>query len=549
MSWYGTMPAAGAPRASGQTARQSKAFAVMGMALVGAALVGLVLLSARTETVLEASRATTFSEGTTGRAARVQQLSDGAARDDRAQVDTSAETRFIGSIPVDETLDAPLGMSRPLGDVKHLDCAGRDEDPECQTSVMPLFDKASTPTRLTAKDAGREIDAYFAQQQTLAAKTRSPIKIHVVGTNAESLKDPRGTKFGLSAVEARKKMRQDFPLTLSTPAVPGRKARVSGAQMLRNRDDAFVGNNSPAKVGTLVKFSASEARGALNSYFEKTLQLPPHSAANGHLKDKARHEMHGESTVDAMSDINAYFSSMAEAARRASKPGRPSLATAPLQQPNMEPESDSIGDVKLDKQLDTPLFQGYKTAAGDDASVDDKVVDASKADCAEDQDCASSRSPLLNARSTGGGGAHQASVARMGTRRRGKSEGLSARGSDADLDKYFSSEEEQMKAAVSHEERAAAKIGLSGTAARERAKAFFNKQQQLAEYGLGPEDDHKIVVKQAMGVDAMMPESVFEANPEPASDTVDEVNEAIQAQRNEGYTNGDGAPAEDIALQ
>ena len=39
MSWYGTMPAAGAPRASGQTARQSKAFAVMGMALVGAALV------------------------------------------------------------------------------------------------------------------------------------------------------------------------------------------------------------------------------------------------------------------------------------------------------------------------------------------------------------------------------------------------------------------------------------------------------------------------------------------------------------------------------
>ena len=75
MSWYGTMPTAGAPRASGQTARQSKAFAVMGMALVGAALVGLVLLSTRTETVLEASRATTFSEGTTDRAARVQQLS------------------------------------------------------------------------------------------------------------------------------------------------------------------------------------------------------------------------------------------------------------------------------------------------------------------------------------------------------------------------------------------------------------------------------------------------------------------------------------------
>jgi len=51
-----------------------------------------------------------------------------------------------------------------------------------------------------------------------------------------------------------------------------------------------------------------------------------------------------------------------------------------------------------------------------------------------------------------------------------------------------------------------------------------------------------------MGVDAMMPESMFESNPEPSDDTLDEVNQAIQAQRNEGYTNGEGAPADDLEV-
>ena len=44
----------------------------------------------------------------------------------------------------------------------------------------------------------------------------------------------------------------------------------------------------------------------------------------------------------------------------------------------------------------------------------------------------------------------------------------------------------------------------------------------------------------------MMPESMFESNPEPSDDTLSEVNEAIQAQRNEGYTNGEGMPAADV---
>ena len=35
---------------------------------------------------------------------------------------------------------------------------------------------------------------------------------------------------------------------------------------------------------------------------------------------------------------------------------------------------------------------------------------------------------------------------------------------------------------------------------------------------------------------------------EPSSDTIDEVNEAIASQRADGYSNGDGAPVEQVSL-
>ena len=81
---------------------------------------------------------------------------------------------------------------------------------------------------------------------------------------------------------------------------------------------------------------------------------------------------------------------------------------------------------------------------------------------------------------------------------------------------------------------------------RAQGLKLARKAQKLSEYGVGPEEDHQIVVNQAMGVDAMMPESMFDANPKPSDDTLAEVNDAVQAQRNEGYTNGDGAPAANI---
>lgn len=75
------------------------------------------------------------------------------------------------------------------------------------------------------------------------------------------------------------------------------------------------------------------------------------------------------------------------------------LATAPAEQPNKLPASESIGDITTDAQLDTPMFQGYKHKIGlqhpSGAEVDDKLVDASNADCSDNKDCASSRSPLL----------------------------------------------------------------------------------------------------------------------------------------------------------
>jgi hypothetical protein len=213
-------------------------------------------------------------------------------------------------------------------------------------------------------------------------------------------------------------------------------------------------------------------------------------------------------------------------------------------------------------------------------------------------------------------------------------DGMSAAKADKDLHEYFKDEDKATKAEAKSEEKAAGKVGLSAQAARKDAKAYFHKEQKLAEYGVGPEDDHKIVINQAIGVDgedtllrcaqsrllispvasrgacraphvcpacrasrarngqrpasscpasprhhcqrstvtarytvrmrltgctckttdlrcvrggaAMMPESMFESNPEPSDDTLDEVNQAIQAQRNEGYTNGEGMPADDV---
>jgi hypothetical protein len=225
---------------------------------------------------------------------------------------------------------------------------------------------------------------------------------------------------------------------------------------------------------------------------------------------------HGNKKITAQEsrdDINAFY-------------GAPALATAPAEQPNHVPTSSSIGDVMTDDQLDTPLFQGYKHKTGvqhpDGAEVDDKKVDVTDADCGDNMDCTSSRSPLIYK-----GKKEQGSLKASGA------DALSAAKADKDIDHYFKQEDTAMESQEKVEEKKASKIGLSAKAARNDAKAYFLKEQKLSEYGVGPEDDHKIVINQAMGVDAMMPESMFSSNPEPSDDTLDEVNEAIQAQRNE----------------
>lgn len=221
---------------TGRLARRRAPVVAAGVVvLAAAALAGMVLLSARAGTVLEGAgrqglkltrtfsgdsvavpstyvdyeRGTTFSpqapfeNSAMDKSVRTQQLSNGDSLDDRDQVDTTAphETKYIGAIPVDETVD---GMARPLGDVKHLDCYGRDEDPECQTSAMPLFDKAQGAAQLSTKQADEDIDAYFAQQQKAAMKARAPIKPKMQGT--EKLVDTKATKFGLTGSAARQQV-------------------------------------------------------------------------------------------------------------------------------------------------------------------------------------------------------------------------------------------------------------------------------------------------------------------------------------------------------
>ena len=203
------------------------------------------------------------------------------------------------------------------------------------------------------------------------------------------------------------------------------------------------------------------------------------------------------------------------------------------------PKQETIGDISTDAELDSPMFQGYKHKIGmqhpDAHEVDDKLVDPANADCGDNKDCTSSRSPLLYK-----GDKRDSSLKTSGA------DAMSAAKADKDISTYFKHQDKEIKDEAKVEEKAAAKVGLSAQAARSDAKAYFHKLQKLSEYGVGPEDDHKIVINQAMGVDAMMPESMFTSNPEPSDETLGEVNEAIQAQRNEGYTNGDGMPAEDV---
>ena len=122
--------------------------------------------------------------------AKVQKLSNGDAKDDREQA--VPVVKYIGGVPGDEVVDA---FERPVGDVKHLNCNGRDVDPECQTSVMPLFDK-SHKMELSTKKADADLDEYFAQQQKQATNARKPIVPKMFGS--EKLVDAKGTKFGLS---------------------------------------------------------------------------------------------------------------------------------------------------------------------------------------------------------------------------------------------------------------------------------------------------------------------------------------------------------------
>ena len=242
----------------------------------------------------------------------------------------------------------------------------------------------------------------------------------------------------------------------------------------------------------------------------------------------------------------------------------------------MKPGAESIGDVTMDHPVDSPLWEGYKHKDGmqhpDSHELDDKMVDAADADCGDNKDCTSSRSPLLYKGKKGEGslkaGASGMSAAKAdqdmsayfkeedkATKADAHAEeakaakvGLSSAAARKEARAYYKQEDSATKVEEKVEEKAAAKVGLSAKAARKDAKAYFTKEQKLSEYGVGPEDDHKIVVNQAMGVDAMMPESMFESNPEPSDDTLDEVNQAIQAQRNEGYTNGEGAPADDLEV-
>jgi hypothetical protein len=125
--------------------------------------------------------------------------------------------------------------------------------------------------------------------------------------------------------------------------------------------------------------------------------------------------------------------------------------------------------------------------------------------------------------------------------------GVTAAQANESMDKYFA---RQAKLAAAPRARPAR--DLTGKQARASDEKYFNEQakkmksQKLSITGVGTEEAVEAEVPKAAGVDAMMPESVFESNPPVDQAITDEVNQAIEQQRMDGYTNGDGQDAEDV---
>ena len=73
------------------------------------------------------------------------------------------------------------------------------------------------------------------------------------------------------------------------------------------------------------------------------------------------------------------------------------------------------------------------------------------------------------------------------------------------------------------------------------------KMTKLSAYGVGPEEDNAHDLNKAVNVDNK-DEPVITANEPPSEDTINEVNEAIDSQRGDYYTNGNGNPAEKVEM-
>ncbi|EKX54647.1 hypothetical protein GUITHDRAFT_150074 [Guillardia theta CCMP2712] len=435
--------------------------------------------------------------------------------------------KCVGGICGDEIVD---GMDAPLVDVNHADC-NKDTDPDCQTSVQPLFDKSQSGSslkqrKMSANAASRDFDAYFALQQKDAMRKRVAIK--PVMHAKSHFHDRAGTKFGISAAQAQAQTQAIFNRFSEQDAKEDESASIKRAHsftartaksdlgkywsqlasskhafnngMLKDTNRGKMNKISAQKAdseilayfnsmskksrrqslrqtATPAHYTVSESNKDLNSYFNH-LAATRHGANNNHLKDTipqpsvAKGQLHGITANQASKDFSKYFSSQAKIAGKARKPSH----------------MYSSADAKSD--LGHYFAKQQKLAAEVEYKKPEK-------ECIG-KDCQSSRSPLLE------------------------------------------------KAPKGSLKQVSEKHGLSDAAARKDIAKYFQKEQKLAEYGVGPEEDHAIEVNKAIGVDAMMPESVMESNEAPSSETIDEVNQAIQQQRSEGYTNGNGMPAEDI---
>jgi len=235
----------------------------------------------------------------------------------------------LGDIKVDNTIDNKF-LEAPLVDVAHADCS-KDLDPDCQTSVQPLFDKQNSGGKVLARSgafakkdtaaihgfstqaSNKDIASYFSAQ---AKRAESSAKKQQYKSDQLSSKKASAELLNYFTQEEALAAKPRTPAkhAKSSKAIPHAKEAapkhgLSGAAS-RNDFDKYFAVESHAPPPAYVGFSAAAAGADLKQYFAmQELSAVPDE----------HHPVHGISAAAARADLAGYFATAPQKPQPAAK--------------------------------------------------------------------------------------------------------------------------------------------------------------------------------------------------------------------------------------